>query len=51
MVPFYKEYEAQELFAKYQDKINIQLLKFQNFVFLEDSAEYVPINEVPKNSR
>tara|TARA_B100000282_G_scaffold247903_1_gene191638 strand:- start:142 stop:1836 length:1695 start_codon:yes stop_codon:yes gene_type:complete len=50
MVPFYKEYEAQELFAKYQDKINIQLLKFQNFVFLEDSAEYVPINEVPKNS-
>ena len=50
MVPFYKEYEAQELFAKYQDKINIQLLKFQNFVFLEDSAEYIPINEVPKNS-
>ena len=49
-VPFYQEYEAQELFAKYQDKINIQLLKFQNFVFLEDSAEYVPINEVPKNS-
>ena len=49
-VPFYKEYEAQELFTKYQDKINIQLLKFQNFVFLEDSAEYVPINEVPKNS-
>ena len=50
MVPFYQEYEAQELFTKYQDKINIQLLKFQNFVFLEDSAEYVPINEVPKNS-
>ena len=49
-VPFYQEYEAQELFTKYQDKINIQLLKFQNFVFLEDSAEYVPINEVPKNS-
>ena len=50
MVSFYQEYEAQELFTKYQDKINIQLLKFQNFVFLEDSAEYVPINEVPKNS-
>ena len=49
-VSFYQEYEAQELFTKYQDKINIQLLKFQNFVFLEDSAEYVPINEVPKNS-
>ena len=49
-VPFYQEYEAQDLFSKYQDKINIQLLKFQNFVFLEDSAEYVPINEVPKNS-
>ena len=50
MVPFFFFFEAQELFAKYQDKINIQLLKFQNFVFLEDSAEYVPINEVPKNS-
>ena len=49
-VSFYKEYEAQELFTKYQDKINIQLIKFQNFVFLEDSAEYVPINEVPENS-
>ena len=50
MVSFYQEYEAQELFTKYQDKINIQLIKFQNFVFLEDSAEYVPINEVPENS-
>ncbi len=49
-VPFYQEYEAQDLFSKYQDKINIKLLKFQNFVFLEDSAEYVPINEVPKKS-
>ena len=33
-----------------QDKINIQLVKFQKFVFLEDRAEYVPINQVPKNS-
>ena len=49
-VPFYHEYEAQDLFIQFQDKINIQLVKFQNFVFLEDRAEYVPINQVPKNS-
>ena len=49
-VPFYPEYEAQDLFIQFQDKINIQLVKFQNFVFLEDKAEYVPINQVPKNS-
>ena len=47
-VPFYHEYEAQDLFIQFQDKINIQLVKFQNFVFLEDKAEYVPINQVPK---
>ena len=49
-VPFYHEYEAQDLFIQFQDKINIQLVKFQNFVFLEDKAEYVPINPEIENN-
>tara|TARA_X000000368_G_C23055638_1_gene723699 strand:+ start:3399 stop:5102 length:1704 start_codon:yes stop_codon:yes gene_type:complete len=45
--PFYEPYKAQEFFERYQDKININLIKFKNFVYVEDKAQFEAINEVP----
>ena len=45
--PFYEPYKAQELFERYQEKINIGLVKFQNFVYVEEQAQFKAINEVP----
>ncbi|PQM56040.1 MAG: adenylyltransferase [Rhodobacteraceae bacterium] len=45
--PFYEPYKAQEFFERFQDKININLIKFKNFVYVEDKAQFEAINEVP----
>ena len=49
--PFYGPYDAQELFAKYQDEIGVTQVPFQMMVYLEDRDKYFPENEVPKDAR
>jgi sulfate adenylyltransferase len=49
--PFYEPYKAQEIFERYQDKININLIKFKNFVYVEDKAQFEAINEVPSGAK
>ena len=49
--PFYEPYQAQELFEQYQDKIDIKLVKFQNFVYVEEKAEFEAIDKVPKGTK
>jgi len=49
--PFYEPYKAQEFFERYQDKININLIKFKNFVYVEDKAQFEAINEVPSGAK
>ncbi|MDQ2695062.1 MAG: bifunctional sulfate adenylyltransferase/adenylylsulfate kinase, partial [Pseudomonadota bacterium] len=43
---FYGPYEAQELVAKHQDELGIQMVPFQEMVYVQEKAEYVPHNEV-----
>ena len=43
---FYGQYEAQETFKKYQDKLEIQMVPFSNMVYVQEKAEYQPADEV-----
>lgn len=43
--PFYEPYEAQELYKKHQDEMDITMVPFQMMVYVEDRAQYIPANE------
>lgn len=43
--PFYPPYEAQELFAKHQHELDISVVPFQQMVYVEDRAQYLPVDE------
>jgi sulfate adenylyltransferase len=43
--PFYAPYEAQEIFSKYEEELAITLVPFQQMVYVEDRAQYLPVNE------
>jgi sulfate adenylyltransferase len=47
---FYDPYAAQEMFAKYQDEIGIEMVDFKQMVFVQERAEYMPRDEVPEGS-
>jgi len=47
--PFYGPYEAQELLSQYAEEIGIQMVPFKLMVYVEEQAEYMPIDEVPEN--
>lgn len=44
--PFYGPYEAQELVAQHGEEIGIEMLPFQQMVYVRDRAQYLPFNEV-----
>lgn len=44
--PFYGPYDAQELVATHQQELGIQMVPFQEMVYVQERAEYVAINEV-----
>ena len=43
---FYGPYDAQELVAKFKDELEIEMVPFQAMVYVEDKAEYRPIDDV-----
>ena len=45
--PFYGPYEAQEVLRRYADELGIEMVPFNNMVFVKDRAEYLPEDEVP----
>ena len=47
--PFYGPYDAQELLRQYEEELDITMVPFQEMVFVEDRAQYVPVNEVSKD--
>ena len=47
--PFYGLYDAQELLSQYAEEIGIQIIPFKLMVYVEERAEYMPIDEVPEN--
>jgi len=43
---FYGPYDAQELVATHQDELGIEMVPFQMMVYVQERAQYVPIDEV-----
>jgi sulfate adenylyltransferase len=43
---FYGPYDAQEMVARYQDELGIRMVPFQEMVYVQEKAEYIPANEV-----
>lgn len=49
--PFYGPYDAQELIKRHEHELDITMVPFQEMVYVEDLAQYVPINEVRKEHK
>jgi sulfate adenylyltransferase len=49
--PFYGPYDAQDLMRKHEADLGIAMVPFRMMVYVEDRAEYLPEDEVPKGSR
>jgi sulfate adenylyltransferase len=49
--PFYKPYEAQDLFSKYESEVGVRMVAFNMMVYVEDKDKYLPANEVPAGVR
>jgi sulfate adenylyltransferase len=47
---FYGPYDAQELVRAHQDEIGIEMVDFQQVVYVQEKAQYFPVNEVPAGS-
>ncbi|GMW07075.1 MAG: bifunctional sulfate adenylyltransferase/adenylylsulfate kinase [Gammaproteobacteria bacterium] len=49
--PFYGPYDAQELMKEHEHELDITMVPFQEMVYVEDLAQYVPINETRKDQK
>ncbi len=43
--PYYGPYEAQELFKKHEKELDISMVPFQQMVYVEDRAQYLPVDK------
>ncbi|SPN99761.1 probable sulfate adenylyltransferase [Cephalotrichum gorgonifer] len=48
---FYGPYDAQVAVKKYQDELEIQMVEFQEMIYLPDRDEYMPRDEIPEGVR
>lgn len=46
---FYGPYDAQELFKKYEGEIGVKMVDFKHMVYVQEKAQYEPIDEVDKS--
>jgi sulfate adenylyltransferase len=49
--PFYAPYDAQELMKEHEHELDITMVPYQEMVYVENRAQYVPINETAKEDR
>jgi sulfate adenylyltransferase len=47
---FYDPYAAQELVALHQAEVGIEMVDFKQMVYVQEKAQYYPIDEVPEGS-
>jgi sulfate adenylyltransferase len=47
---FYDPYAAQELVARHQKEIGIEMVDFKQMVYVQEKAQYYPVDEVPDGS-
>ncbi len=45
---FYGPYDAQELFKKHEEEIGLEMVDFKHMVYVQERAQYYPVNEVPE---
>ncbi|MEE9454537.1 MAG: bifunctional sulfate adenylyltransferase/adenylylsulfate kinase [Paracoccaceae bacterium] len=45
---FYGPYDAQDLFKKYEAEIGVEMVDFKHMVYVQEKAQYEPIDEVEK---
>ncbi len=45
---FYGPYDAQELFKEHEAEIGLEMVDFKHMVYVQEKAQYYPVNEVPK---
>jgi sulfate adenylyltransferase len=48
--PFYPPYAAQEICKEHEEELGIKIIVFEEMVYVEDLAQYMPRSEVPKES-
>lgn len=44
--PFYDPYAAQELLQEYADEIDVTVVPFKEMVYVEEKAQFIPVDEV-----
>jgi sulfate adenylyltransferase len=49
--PYYEPYEAQDLFRKFEDELDVKMVPFRQMVYVENLDEYMPEDEVPAGAR
>jgi sulfate adenylyltransferase len=49
--PFYGPYDAQELMLEYADELDITMVPFRMMVYVEDQAQYRPLDELDSDVR
>jgi sulfate adenylyltransferase len=47
---FYGPYDAQELFKSHAAEIGIEMVDFKQMVYVQEKAQYYPVDEVPEGS-
>jgi len=47
---FYGPYDAQQLLAQHEDELGITMIPFQQMVYVEERAEFMPIDQVPEGA-
>lgn len=47
---FYGPYDAQTLVAEHQAEIGIEMVDFKQMVYVEEKAQYYPVDEVPEGA-
>ena len=45
---FYGPYDAQELFKEHENEIGLEMVDFKHMVYVQEKAQYYPVNEVPE---
>lgn len=49
--PFYGPYDAQELMEKHTEELGISMVPFRKMVYVEDKAQYLPIDEIAEGEK
>jgi sulfate adenylyltransferase len=49
--PFYGPYDAQDLLRAHQEELGVEMVPFQQMVYVEDRDQYMPVDEVPEGAR